>query len=447
MGVPFDSWGEFEAWLGEQAVMPDEPSLKPIESALETLGGPQEEFDVIAVAGTNGKGSTSAYLASILSAHGHRTGLFTSPHLKNIRERFRVDGRAGSTGELFDVASALVESLDDQQLQLSYFEWTVLLAAVFFAKSNVDVAIFEVGLGGRLDATNALPSTMSIITPIGLDHQGVLGVSLEEIAKEKCGIVDGGTPVVVSDQPHETAQQIVDRCVRSKHLYCQGTAFEVAGTSVEFDDRTTVTLPEHLARQPFAIQNAATSLYAGKKFLQGSIDLDHTRRAVERVEWPGRTQNLYLNTGDEPPVQLLLDSAHNLDSMKDFEKAVGDRFFEQVDEVIFGAMSEKTELHGFLKDLVPRRLEIHGATIPSQSRSLSAEQLRGLIPKSRRGLIAPTKHLFGRLLPDTSGEEIDLEFRSGFVPDSERRTIFCVGSVYLAGEVLDGLGVDTEPVY
>ncbi len=173
------------------------PGLERVIEFLDILGRPYCRFETIHVAGTNGKGSVSHMLAAILQQQGRRTGLYTSPHLRDFRERMRVDGRMISEAEVMDFAGKHLETM--RALGLSFFEATMCMAFDWFSREGVDVAVVEAGLGGRLDSTNVIRPNVSVITNIGLDHQQFLGETLEEIAAEKAGIIKAGVPVVVGE--------------------------------------------------------------------------------------------------------------------------------------------------------------------------------------------------------------------------------------------------------
>ncbi len=177
------------------------PGLERIEAFCGVLGDPHKAYPVIHVAGTNGKGSTSHMLASVLQSAGYRVGLFTSPHLRDFRERMRVDGVTISEDDVVDFVARNRESMES--LGLSFFEMTAAMAFDFFARSKVDVAVIETGLGGRLDATNIVDPVLSIITNIGIDHTQYLGTTLPQIAAEKGGIIKKNRPVVLGEKVDE----------------------------------------------------------------------------------------------------------------------------------------------------------------------------------------------------------------------------------------------------
>jgi dihydrofolate synthase/folylpolyglutamate synthase len=179
----------------------------------ENLGNPQDKFKTIHVGGTNGKGSTSHMLAAVLQKAGYKTGLYTSPHLKDFRERIRVNGEMITPGYVIDFTAQqkdLIESISP-----SFFEVTVAMAFAYFAAQKVDVAIIEVGLGGRKDSTNIIHPELSIITNISYDHTNLLGNTLQEIAGQKAGIIKPGVPAVIGERQEETAQVFIDEAANT----------------------------------------------------------------------------------------------------------------------------------------------------------------------------------------------------------------------------------------
>jgi len=177
--------------------------LRNTTALCKILGNPENKFKSIHIAGTNGKGSTSHLLSSVLQESGFKTGLFTSPHLKDFRERIKINGKMISKK---DVSSFVEQHRDDFKIvQPSFFEWTFALAAWYFAKEKVDIAVIETGMGGRLDSTNVITPVVSVITNIGLDHTQFLGTTLNAIAGEKAGIIKPGIPVVIGETNKETS--------------------------------------------------------------------------------------------------------------------------------------------------------------------------------------------------------------------------------------------------
>jgi dihydrofolate synthase / folylpolyglutamate synthase len=183
--------------------------LHNIIALCDTLGNPQQDFPCIHIAGTNGKGSTSHMLAAILQTAGYKTGLYTSPHLKDFRERIRVNGEMISEAAVIGFTQRLQPQIES--LEPSFFEITVAMAFEYFAQQQVDVAVIETGLGGRLDSTNIITPLLSIITNISFDHMNILGDTLEAIAGEKAGIIKKNIPVVIGQRHHQTTQVFLQK--------------------------------------------------------------------------------------------------------------------------------------------------------------------------------------------------------------------------------------------
>ena len=197
------------------------PGLERITAFCKTMGNPQRNFFTVHVAGTNGKGSVSHMLASVLQQAGYRTGLYTSPHLQDFRERIRVDGEMIPKQKVVN----FVDKYHDKmvELELSFFEMTTAMAFDYFAQSDVEVAVIETGLGGRLDATNVIVPVLSVITNIGLEHTDLLGDTLQKIAAEKGGIIKKSIPVVVgeADERYDSVLEQIAATNKSKVVYAQ----------------------------------------------------------------------------------------------------------------------------------------------------------------------------------------------------------------------------------
>lgn len=291
--------------------------LGPTQAWLQALGLPQHDLPAVLVAGTNGKGATSVSLAAILSHSGYRTGLFTSPHLGSVRERIRVDGRSVSDTLLF---TTLKEILPQAPTPPTYFEAVTVAAIVLFRRFKVDLGVFEVGLGGRLDASNCLEPLLSVITPIALDHQAILGDSLEAIALEKAGILRRRRPAVIA-RDHETPHRVFKN-------QCQ--ALEIPATFLATDDLVTIprnfgqtfrlsstpsptyTLALRGSHQAFSAALARTAAIQLQMGNYGAVSEVRISRALSQLHWPGRLESVELNSKKT----VLLDGAHNLAGAK-----------------------------------------------------------------------------------------------------------------------------------
>lgn len=285
--------------------------LENTRTLLERAGTPQQHFLCVHVAGTNGKGSTAAFLAAILQAAGYRVGLYTSPHLQSFCERIRIDGAAISEAEIVTLTDQLRHLC--AEIPVTFFEFTTVMALCAFAGHKVDIAILETGLGGRLDATNAVTASLSLITPISLDHQEHLGTTLKTIAGEKAGIIKECVPVICSEQEDEVFA-VVRRQAATCHapLLSAGRDFFVrvndAGNFdyTDNDDHCLQGLNSGLPgdHQP---HNAALAIAAAFRLRQQGLDIGEAaiRQGLAQVDWPGRLEWW----GGKR--QILLDGAHN----------------------------------------------------------------------------------------------------------------------------------------
>lgn len=294
--------------------------LAPMRQLLAAAGDPQLAVPVVLVAGTNGKGSTAAMLAAIATAAGLRTGLATSPHLERVEERIRFDGEPIDPSRLAPLLDRLLECAAAAGLAPpTYFEVTTAAAFLAFAADPVDLAIVEVGLGGRLDAANAAEPILSLITPIALDHTEWLGTTLAAVATEKAGILRAGRPVVLARQDPEAAAPLAAAARRVGALPVAAADrvtvervedLGLAGSrlSVRLDGRPLeLALPLAGAHQA---DNATTALAAALVLAATgfpAIDAGAMHRGLAAVRWPGRLETIALPDGTE----VLLDAAHN----------------------------------------------------------------------------------------------------------------------------------------
>lgn len=285
--------------------------LETIRALLTRVGEPHRRYPVLHIGGTNGKGSTSALVASILQAAGYRVGLYTSPHLIDFRERIRVDGAMIPEGRVSEVVESL-RAAAAPDLTPTFFEFTTALAVQYFAECLVDVAVLEVGLGGRFDATNVVEPLVAAITTIGLDHEAYLGSTLDAIAYEKAGIIKQGVPLVIGRIDASPRRVIEDRAlVQVAPVYGLGREFRCDGASTaDCDYAGMAARYEHLAcplRGRFQLDNLACALALVE--LAGDRGLAVTETAVriglQQVAWEGRLETV----GDAPTV--MLDGAHN----------------------------------------------------------------------------------------------------------------------------------------
>jgi dihydrofolate synthase/folylpolyglutamate synthase len=345
------------------------PGLDRITRLLAALGNPQDSFATVHLVGTNGKGSTASFLSSILSAGGYRTGLFTSPHLISFTERIRIDGAQIDEASVVRLTERVMAAAPRES---TFFEIITALAALHFAEQGAQIVVFEAGMGGRLDATNALSGLLSVITPISLDHMEYLGRRIAEIAVEKAGICKAETPLVSARQEPEAAR-VIARHARElgSPLYLCGEQFDAVWKEGKLDYRGLQLSLEGLSSGLYgayqggnaALALAAAELLSGCGFPSAPEALV---AGIAQARWPGRME---LFPG-EP--RLLLDGAHNPAGARALAEALTQiphaRLF-----LVAGVMGDK-DLSGILAPLLQLADRVF-AVAPALDRALPAAQL------------------------------------------------------------------------
>jgi dihydrofolate synthase/folylpolyglutamate synthase len=361
-------------------------NLDRMRALMVLLGSPEQKYPSLHVAGTKGKGSTSALMASALTAAGFKTGLYTSPHLQDYVERIQIDGRPVSHIQLVE----LVEQVKPHVAivpKLTTFEITTAIAFLFFAQQNVEAAVIEVGLGGRLDATNVVMPRVSVITSLSYDHMAVLGNTLTLIAGEKAGIIKPGIPVVSSPQMDE-ARAVLERVAKEQHAPLTFVGRDVLFTTGEHsldgqmlsvsrkqktegrkqaaeNSQESVILRLPLLGQ-HQVVNAATA-YAALKVSGLNVSDEAIRKGFAGVSWPCRFEIVC----HAPPV--ILDSAHNQDSFEKLAQTLEDYYPGLSIILIFGS-SEDKDVSGMLAAL-KGRLKLVLATKASHPRAIEPEKI------------------------------------------------------------------------
>lgn len=293
--------------------------LERIRALLDALGRPEREFAALHIAGTNGKGSTAAFADAVLRAHGRSTGLYTSPHLVDVRERVRIDARLPDEDALQSLA-ARIDALEEAR-EATYFEVTTALAFALFARAGVEWAVVETGLGGRLDATNALDPEAACVTTVGRDHADLLGDTLEKIAREKAGIFKRGVPAVIGEPDPVIAGVLVEHAAKvGAPVRRLGRDAVVSEVSVS-DRGTAFTYRSHphpeglaLATSMVGAHQAANAGLAVLALESAGVALDPAAIAegLERTRVPGRFEIV------EGPPRRILDIAHNREAVAAF---------------------------------------------------------------------------------------------------------------------------------
>lgn len=359
--------------------------LSNITHLLELFGNPHNTFKTVHIAGTNGKGSTSVTVASIIQEAGYRVGLYTSPHLVNFSERIKINGREIDEERVVQLTEKLRSKIQDSRFseglsKITFFEFTTAMASLYFAEEGVDIAVMETGMGGRLDATNVIKPLVSVITNVSIEHREFLGDTLEAIAYEKGGIIKDRIPVVTAvEQP--SALQVIENICKEKEapLYKLGMdySFRKKGTGIfsykgikeGLDDlRLNLSGSHQFFNASLAI--AVTELLRERGFL---IRRDAIINGLRNVKWPGR-----LETVSKDP-WIILDGAHNPAGAEVLARAIAndlkfDRLF-----LIMGIMADK-EIAAIISPLAPLAHEV----ILSRPRYERASSAEGLLPAAMK---------------------------------------------------------------
>ncbi|HUG07210.1 MAG TPA: Mur ligase family protein, partial [Candidatus Limnocylindria bacterium] len=341
-------------------------NLRRTRILLDLAGGPDRRMAIVLVAGTKGKGSTAALLASILSASGARTGLYTKPHLQSYRERIRVDGEAIGEAAFADAVESFkprveaLRSLVPAAGQPTTFELTTAMAFLHFSALGCTAAVVEVGLGGRLDATNATDPHVSVIAPISHDHMRELGTRLDQIAREKAGVIRPGRVVVVAAQ-----RPTVAATIRAESLRV-GSELRVARALSPAEGKRLGLM----LRGPHQLQNAALAISAARALSEhGVVTVDdaHLVRGMSRVRWPGRFEVL------PGPPPIVLDGAHNDGSAQALAVALRQEFRGRPIRLIVGMLRGK-DAGAFARATAPLTRHVY-VTAAQATRALPAEVL------------------------------------------------------------------------
>ncbi len=402
--------------------------LNCTESLLARVGNPERKLRCIHIAGTNGKGSTAAILSRILLKHGLKVGLYTSPHLVRFTERFRINDEEVCPERILQAFEKIRSTLDESEPP-TFFEMVTAMAFLYFAEEEVDLAIVETGMGGRLDATNVIAPEVSVITNIGLDHQEYLGATLSSVAREKAGIIKKGVPLVTGAlQP--VAQGIMKTACMNKDapLYRFKSDFRVRRNSKGgFQYRGMgMNLPSLTLnlRGQHQLGNAAVALATLEALerKQGvALRQDVICDAMQDVRWPARLEVLQTNP------TILLDGAHNPPGAESLREALKEDFAQKKIHLVIGVMADK-DIVGILRRLLPLA-ETAIFTKPRYARAASPEDIR----KMARPYI---KKCYVIAEPSAAIQEA----RNLAGPDD----LICItGSLYFAGEVKQLFGEPT----
>ena len=398
--------------------------LKNTLALCKFLGHPEQKIRTVHVAGTNGKGSVSHMLSAVMQENNYKTGLYTSPHLQDFRERIKINGQMITEAFVIDFVEKIIPFA--AEVQPSFFELTFAMALDYFAKEKTEIAIIETGLGGRLDSTNVITPLLSVITNIGYDHVDILGDTLAKIAFEKAGIIKQNVPVIIGEYNEETKPVFINKAIaENAPIYFAGEIYKVvfsnySATALEVEVKN----DENDARESYLLD--LNSLYQRKNILSVlcAIEIlkrdyllydEITRSALMKVKsltgFRGRWDIIH-----EKPM-LVLDVAHNEDGVKQLITQIDHIKFRQL-HLIFGMVKDK-DIEKVLQ-LLPLTAKYY-FTNAQISRALPAEDLQKK---------AAVYQLMGDTFPD-----VNQAISSAFQSASENDLIIVCGSIFLVGEV------------
>lgn len=419
---------------------------------LSLLGNPQESFKAVHIAGTNGKGSASAMIASILKTAGFKTGLFTSPHMASFTERIRVDSIEITENEVVEFTDEIQTVIEksresgvishhselrtpDSELNPTFFEFVTAMAFLYFKRKGVHWAVIETGMGGRLDATNILMPEASVITNVSHDHKEFLGNSLKEIAGEKAGIIKEGVSVVSASQEADTTDVLNKKAseektriftfgkdfrAKPKKLDMRGIVFDYEGKS-RLEDLFVPLCGMH------QIENASVAVRAIELLMDKEpISYDSIREGLADTSWPGRLELLKMDENYD----ILIDGAHNPDASMILADSLRNYFLPYYKRImlILGIMADK-DMAGIMKPLLPIASEIIMAA-PEYERAASPEKLSEIA------------RLFGydSMTAHSLKEAIDIAAGKAMASSQSRDLIVITGSFYTIGDAKIALG-------
>jgi len=377
--------------------------LKNTIELCEILSNPQHQFKSVHVAGTNGKGSTSHMIASILQDAGYKVGLYTSPHLKDFRERIKINGEMISEIDVIDFVSQ--HKTQFERINLSFFEWTVGLAFDYYANKKVDIAVIETGLGGRLDSTNVITPEIAVITNIGLDHTQFLGDTLQQIATEKAGIIKKNVPVIIGETQPEVLSVFIDK---ANELSAPITFADEEVKSIYSSDLKGL-------YQSKNINTAVKAIHELKK-IRWNISSSNIKKGlnsvIENTGLLGRWQQL----GENP--KIICDTVHNEAGMVYIVKQLEQELYNKL-HIVFGVVNDKT-INNVL-EMLPKDASYYfcEANIP---RALRVEELFNL---------AKAKGLNGIKI-----KKVKEALEEAIKRSSKDDLIFVGGSIFVVAEVL-----------
>ena len=410
--------------------------LSNINKLMDILGRPQKSFRSIHIAGTNGKGSTATIIASILKESGFKVGLFTSPHLVSFTERIRIDNRYMAESDVIELASKIRDSIADTDLNPTFFEFVTAMAFYYFARNNIDWAVVETGMGGRLDATNVIQPDVTIITNVTLDHCEFLGNRISDITYEKAGIIKPRVPVITTSEIPDVIKQISDIASSHNsevHIYDK----DFRGSLISMDDKqiamnysgynnyNNLLIP---LTGKYQIYNTCAAIRACEILRQEGFSLPRVsiRKGLQNVDLKGRLERV----SQSPPI--FLDSAHNPEAAKSLAASVKIIFPDKQIILIAGVMDDK-DIQEILKPLVQISESVI-LTKPQYERAAPTKKLKEITTAIQETGANYVPSLIATA--DTVADALDLA-KTHCIKD---RIILITGSFYTTGEAKEVLG-------
>lgn len=401
---------QIEEWMNSRIGLNFRSGLGRMQQAVKLLGAPHEAVPMIHVTGTNGKGSTIAFMRQLFQQHGLKVGTFTSPHIVSMHDRICINGQPISEQDLIRLGQS-IQAMESQLLethdQLSYFEIITLLAFLYFHEQKVDLALIEVGIGGLLDTTNVITGEVAVITSVGLDHQETLGGSLEAIARQKAGIFKAEKPAVIGPLAKEAEQVCIEKaqaigCPLARY----GEDFQLVKGVFQDAQHRFDSLKIGL-NGAYQEENAAVALEAFLLFMEQrglAVDENGVREALQATSWPGRLENfdqgVYLDGAHNPhAIHRLVEYAHT--------------FSDKRVKILFGALKRK-DYQGML--------EIFASDLPEADLTVTTFAY-GEVVQEADGLGYPYEADFRDYLQDFYSRQDDQE------------VLFVTGSLYFISEV------------
>jgi len=392
--------------------------LDTIKWILNVIGNPHDALKVVHIGGTNGKGSVAAMLSHILKAAGYRVGKYTSPHLVSFTERITINEERITEAEVADLVASMRQNIDsvDPKRTFTFFDFTTALAFEYFRKNNVDIALIEVGLGGRLDSTNVVCPIVSVITNVAFDHMDYLGEDISHIAREKAGIIKKGVPVVTGAQ--DLPGRIIEETgkINNCPVYVMGRDFSYekkgtqtmsySGISIQLND-VFINLKGDYQLGNGAIALCTAELLSMLGFGMGQRDVYN---GLSQVSWPGRLEII-----KEKPT-ILLDGAHNVDGIKTLVNFLKSQFSDRRRLLVFGVMKDK-EYEKMLDELLPFVDEVIFTSSANE---------RALLPESMKGFASKA------IVADSP----EWALKKAKSLSNENDVIIITGSLYLVGECM-----------